>query len=260
VSDPVRDDWERFRAQDRMTDHWDRPGWTPGRRSFHWFLTFDSPALRDLAATCQDQLRTADYLDPVPADGLHLTLRRLAFTDEIDTTTVTAITQMVSERCRHLPAFPLRVGPLAGSRGAIRFTVTPWEQLIELRGILDQAAAACGLPDAPRRFRPHIGIAYCNRDVPTTPIIRQIAALRDLPPIEIQVEDLHLVQLYRHGRTYRWGTEAIAPLSTPDLPTGAHRSEFPQINAQPLHGPTHDRGRAGTPPPRPAPPGAAAVV
>jgi 2'-5' RNA ligase len=211
--DPVHDDWERFRTQDTMTDHWDRPGWTPGRRSLHWFLTFDSPALRDLAGICQHQLRTLDCLDPVPADGLHLTLRRLAFTDEIDAATVTTIIQRVSDRCRRLPAVRLRVGPLAGSRGAVRFTVAPWEALLEIRDVLDEAAAVCGLPGALRRFRPHVGIAYCNRGVPAAPIIRRVATLRDLPPVEVHVEGLRLVRLYRDGRTYRWDTEAIVPLS-----------------------------------------------
>ncbi len=122
-NDPVHDDWERFRVLTTMTNHWDRPGWAPGRRSFHWFLTLDSAALRDLAATCQERLRVFDCLDPVPADGLHLTVRRLAFTDEIDTAAVTTVVRRVAERCRGLPASGMRVGPLAGSSGAVRFPV-----------------------------------------------------------------------------------------------------------------------------------------
>ncbi len=211
--DPVHDDWERFRVLPSMTDHWDRPGWTPGRRSFHWFLTFDSTALRDLAAACQQQLRDLDCLDPVPADGLHLTVRRLAFTDEIDSATVATVTRRVAERCRDLPAFRLRVGPLAGSSGAVRFTVTPWEPLVRRRDTVDEVSAACGLPAVEQRFRPHVGIAYCNRDVPAEPIIRRVADLRDLPPIEVPVVDLRLVRLYRDGRTYQWDTESIVPLN-----------------------------------------------
>ncbi|MDT3439045.1 MULTISPECIES: 2'-5' RNA ligase family protein [unclassified Pseudofrankia] len=67
------------------------------------------------------------------------------------------------------------VGPLAGSSGAVRFTVTPWEPLVELRAAVDKVTAACGLPAVEQRFRPHVGIAYCNRDLPAEPIIRRVA-------------------------------------------------------------------------------------
>jgi 2'-5' RNA ligase len=210
--DPVHDDWECFRVLPSMTDHWNRPGWTPGRRSLHWFLTFDSAALRDLAATCQQQLRDYDCLDPVPADGLHLTVRRLAFADEIDPATVTTVAGRVAERCRHIPAFTVRVGPLAGSSGAVRFTVTPWEPLAGLRAAVDEAAVAGGLPAADRDFRPHVGIAYSNRDVPAEPIVRQVARLRNLPPVQVPVVDLRLVRLYRDGRSYLWDTETVVLL------------------------------------------------
>jgi hypothetical protein len=109
--DPVHDDWERFRALTTMTNHWDRPGWTPGRSAYHWFLTFDNAALRDLATACQRQLRAFDCLDPVPADGLHLTVRRLAFTDEIETADVDTLAARVSDRCRPMQSAWAGAGP-----------------------------------------------------------------------------------------------------------------------------------------------------
>lgn len=94
--DPVTADWDRFRDLTAMRDHWDRPGWRPGRQSFHWFVTLDhARPLRELAATCQRQL-DVPFLDPVPPDGLHLTVSHLAFTDEatpadVDTAIVKAV-------------------------------------------------------------------------------------------------------------------------------------------------------------------------
>ncbi|WP_322747919.1 MULTISPECIES: 2'-5' RNA ligase family protein [unclassified Frankia] len=212
-NDPVHDDWERFRTVTTMNNHWDRPGWAPGRSSYHWFLTFDDAALCDLAMACQRHLLDFDCLDPVTGDGLHLTVRRLAFVDEIDTADIDIITAQVAERCRTLPAFSLRVGPLAGSSGAVRFSATPWEPLLELRHMVDDVATACGLPAIDRRFRPHVGIAYCNRSVATEPIIRRVAMLRDLPPVDVPVIDLRLVRLYRDGRSYRWTPLFVAPLN-----------------------------------------------
>jgi 2'-5' RNA ligase len=211
-NDPVHDDWERFRALTTMTNHWDRPGWTPGRSAYHWFLTFDHAALRDLVAACQRQLRHFDCLDLIPADGLHLTVRRLVFTDEIKTADVATIAERVSDQCRALPAFSLRVGPLAGSSGAVRFTATPWEPLLELRQVLDDVTTAHALPAIDRRFRPHVGIAYCNRSVGAAPIIRRVAGLRDLPPAEVPVAELRLVRLYRDCRSYRWEPVSVVPL------------------------------------------------
>ncbi|WP_235487587.1 2'-5' RNA ligase family protein, partial [Frankia sp. AvcI1] len=74
-------------------------------------------------------------------------------------------------------------------------------------------SSACGLPAVKQRFRPHVGIAYSNRDTPAEPIIQRVTALRDLPPAEVSVTDLRLVRLYRDGRTYQWDTVAVVSLS-----------------------------------------------
>jgi len=65
LSDPAviaAHDWSAFCAVDLLRNHWDRPGWTPGRCSYHWFITLDDqPALIDLA------------LDAGYADQAHMT-------------------------------------------------------------------------------------------------------------------------------------------------------------------------------------------
>jgi hypothetical protein len=81
----------------------------------------------------------------------------------------------------------------------------------------DEVTAACGLPAVEGRFRPHVGIAYCNRDVPAEPIIRRVAGLRDLPSVEVPGADLRLVPLYRDGPTYS-GTRSPSCPYTPDTP------------------------------------------
>jgi len=42
-------------------------------------------------------------------------------------------------------AFSLRAVPLAGSRGAVRLTLSPWEPLVHLHAALVTAGAAVGL-------------------------------------------------------------------------------------------------------------------
>jgi 2'-5' RNA ligase len=217
--DPVVEDWDRFCRLTSMTNHWDRPGWSPKRQSFHWFVTFrGADNLHALAASCQRRLRLP-FLDHVPADALHVTVSRLAFTDEIAAAQVNAAIETAAAACSTTKPFALRVGPLAGSGGALRFTVTPWDSLTALRTAISEAAPHLGTTP-PRGFRPHIGIAYCNDMIPVTAVIERVAALRTLPSVDVDVHALELVRLWRDGRRYRWETEARLAFGAPS-PAGA---------------------------------------
>ncbi|MBX6391352.1 MAG: 2'-5' RNA ligase family protein [Frankia sp.] len=173
-------------------------------------LTFeDATELHALAANCQQRLRLP-VLDHVPADGLHLTLQRLAFTDEITQADLDTAVTRTRRRLAAFPAFTLTVGPLAGSPGAVRFSVRPWEPVLAVRAaILEATAAALGparVAARPRGFRPHVGIAYCNSVTAAGPIVSRVARLRRLAPATAHVDAVTLVELRRDGRTYRWDT------------------------------------------------------
>jgi hypothetical protein len=211
----VTEDWCLFAALDRLGNHWDRPEWTPGRRSFHWMLTFDHAySLHALTARCQEQLQLP-VLDPVPVDGLHLTLQRVAFTDQISTVDLDRVTEAAAHGLASLTAFALMVGPVAGSAGAVRFSVQPWGPVVRLReAILGAIIEALG-SDAvrPSAFRPHVGIAYCNRPTDAEPVISAVAPLRALPTAPVEVAAVSLVELRRDGPTYRWDTVTRLPLA-----------------------------------------------
>lgn len=190
-------DWEAFRSVSTMVNHWDRPGWTPGRRSYHWFLTFpDAPDLTSTAAHLQDELARFQ-MDPIPADGLHITMAKLGFTDEVTDEQLSAAVRATERVCSTLDAFELLAIPLAGSPGAVRSSVAPWAPLLAIRD---------ALPAAPSRstFRPHLGIAYSNRKMPAQPVIDAVAPLRSHDRVPLQVHNLHLVELRRERGVYRW--------------------------------------------------------
>ena len=208
LSDPAviaAHDWHAFCEVDVLTDHWGRPGWTPGRRSYHWYITLaDQPALMDLAQRCHQAL-AAFALDPVPPDSLHLTLCRVAFTDEATEEEARSVAAAASQRVGTPGPLRLTVGPLTGSPGAIRFTVSPWEPLVELHDKLIEArAAVLGGPACASVFRPHVGIAYSNRTMPASPVRAAVEPLRRLPPVEVTAEAAHLVILRREDHAYRW--------------------------------------------------------
>jgi 2'-5' RNA ligase len=200
-------DWQAFRALTRTTNHWNRPGWTDGRRSYHWLVDC-SPfePLRQLAAQCQAPFDDSVF-DLAPHDSLHLTLGRVGFTDEITRDTALMVANEATPGCAALSPFRLEVGPLAGSPGALRFTVTPWTPLL---AVYDQLAAATravlgarAVMDR-RSFRPHLSIAYANTDGPVTALLPVAERLRELPAVAIIVESVMLVELRREGRTYRY--------------------------------------------------------
>lgn len=206
-------DWHAFRSIDRMSNHWDRPGWGAHDRTYYWMLTF--PAATDLIAearACQQHL-AHHGLDPVPEDGLHITMNRIGSLQDIPRVGVDELARQAAARVGG--PFEVQAHPMAGSRGAIRFTVTPWSSLVRLHVALGQAAHAAGIPVRGRPtglFRPHLGILYCPADRPAAPVIRSVAALRQRQPIPLKVESVELVELRRERRTYRWNVIHTVPL------------------------------------------------
>ncbi|WP_436493201.1 2'-5' RNA ligase family protein [Actinokineospora sp. HUAS TT18] len=209
-------DWQAYRAVDRMSNHWDRPGWTPGRRSYHWMLTFeDADDVRHLAKQCQSRIDSPVF-DPVPLDALHLTMGRLAFTDQADRSEVDEVAEVARQRCQSLAAFDLTVGPLAGSRGALRFSVSPWTQVLalhrELANATNQVLGARATADT-NYFRPHLSIAYANTEVPVPMLMPMFHELRGLAVVETSVSSVALVELRRDARAYRFDVLAVIALS-----------------------------------------------
>jgi len=208
LSDPAviaAHDWSAFCDLDVLTDHWDRPGWTPSRRSYHWFITLgNQPALIDLAQRCQQAL-AAFELDPVAPESLHLTLCRVGFTDEVTEEEARSVAGAARRRVGTPGPLRLTVGPLTGSPGAVRFSVSPWEPLKELHDrLIETRGAVLASPACIGGFRPHVGIAYSNRTMPASPVRAVIEPLRRLSPVQVTARAAHLVLLRREDHAYRW--------------------------------------------------------
>ena len=209
----VANDWAAFAGINRMTNHWDRPGWVPGHTAYYWMITFpDQQDLIDEASYCQRQIAGL-ALDPVPSDGLHVTMAKIGDAaalrprdiDELARRASTAVTR----------AFPMTVHPLAGSRGAVRFSIAPWTPVVQLHAALVATGQAAGVPGGKptATIRPHLGIAYNNCDRPAEPVIERVALLRRRPPITVHVENVDLVKLRREGAAYRWDVLHRVPLA-----------------------------------------------
>ncbi|MFD3422402.1 2'-5' RNA ligase family protein [Streptomyces decoyicus] len=208
----VEHDWQAFQAVECMQNHWDRPGWSEQRQAYYWMLTFaGAPALLRRAEHCQGTLEHLN-MDPVPADGLHVTMLRIGATELVSRPQL----QRLIELTEQLPVSGFRIlaHPLAGSRGAVRFSLTPWSPLVDLHAALSTLGAQAGVPGGKptSAFRPHLGLAYNNAERLATPVINAASQLRSLPPIALDITSVDLVKLRRQGRAYRWETIRTLPL------------------------------------------------
>ncbi|NNH71520.1 2'-5' RNA ligase family protein [Nocardia uniformis] len=217
TSDPdvIRaNDWTAFREVDSLHSHWAVKNWPPGRSGLYWYLTFDNPELTSLAARCQGHLESSD-IDPVPPTGLHITLLGLGDTDSLSTEELVTVADLTSEKLTDIDPFELHIGPITGSRSAIRLSVAPWDPLLDLHRVLRECAARV-LPgirlSETSSFRPHMGIGYLNRRQGAADLIAEVSRLRDLPPVPVLVRQVHLVELWRAGHRYRWSDRAVVPL------------------------------------------------
>jgi 2'-5' RNA ligase len=203
------EDWNSFRNLDRLANHWWwRPSWPPDRRYLTWYVVFDDPGLRTQVARMQAELADLDYLDPVPPDGLHLSVQGVAFTDEIPAWRVDALAAQADRWCADLAPFTLTIGPANGYAAGTFLRATPWHPVADLRRRLRQAVALTlgedQIPDEPARFRPHVSLTYCHAAVPAADLAGRVARLRELPHTTVAVAGVDLVELRHEHRAYRW--------------------------------------------------------
>jgi 2'-5' RNA ligase superfamily len=207
-------DWQQFSSITTTVNHWDRPGWRPGRSAFYWYLTFEAcTELHSMVRACQRIVARNPIFDLIPVDDVHMTLDRIAFEDEISSATLDEVERQVGYQIRRVPEFMIKVGPLCGSPGALSFSASPFDCLNRLRLTLTDATKTVvnGLT-SPVEFRPHVGIAYCNSSVPAGPIIQAVDAVRDIPPSDVHIRQISLVRLTRLDRAYQWSVRRRFPL------------------------------------------------
>lgn len=210
----VAHDWAAFCGAERLINHWERPGWPPGHTAYYWMLTFrEQQELIDAASYCQRRLAGL-ALDLTPPDGLHVTMAKVGDTAEVRPSEVRELVR----RCRTAvpEAFSVSAHPLAGSRGAVRFSLTPWTPLVRLHEALTTTGQTVGVPGGKPTavFRPHLGIAYNNHDRAAAPVIERVAALRARPAVTVRVEHIDLVKLRCEGAQYRWDVLHRVPLAS----------------------------------------------
>jgi 2'-5' RNA ligase len=199
-------DWAAFQNIDTMANHWERPGWTDATRAYYWLIPFAASSdLAEQAEQCQ-QVLTGMAFDLIDRTGLHLTLGRIGLAQDVTQLRLDRLIGMAGHNPP--PAATAHAIPMAGSRGAIRYSVAPWTPVLRLHHHLDTAVRATGLPGIgpTPSLRPHIGIAYSHRKQPSGPVQAAVTTLRELPAVTVRFDRAALVLQRREGGAYRWET------------------------------------------------------
>jgi 2'-5' RNA ligase len=210
------EDWRRFQGIQRLRDHWVRDEWPFSRHYVTWYVVFRDPAVQAYAARFQRELADLDCLDPIPADGLHMTIQGVAYRDQLNDGQIVAIARRSAERCADLAPFDLSLGPISGFRAGAFVRAEPWAPVQQLRDRLRNAITdvlgAGALPPEGSPFKPHMSITYCHADSPAAPLIERLGRLRSAERVTTTVRSVELLDLYRHDLAYHWTTIASVPL------------------------------------------------
>lgn len=195
----LANDRRSFDELHTLKSHWLRPF----TRSFYWMVTFDQDEkVAELARSCQENLRFP-YLDHISDETLHLTLRRARYGDDVNLSSILRDFEHYRENLVNIGQFRLGLFPLAGSPGAVRFSVFPWAPLTRVFDVLTSADKGRATASS-NLFRPHVGVAYVNESTLARPIVQQVANLRSLSPHWTTVKSIDLVDLWRSNNSYNW--------------------------------------------------------
>lgn len=192
---------------EQTRDHWRwRPGWRPGRRMYTLHLTMEqAPAVHELAAAARRALAGCALLDPVPPEGLHLTMTGLGFTDEVPDAGLAEVSERVYEDWAGLGPVELVFNSVLVTHESVMLTTEPaaWlDVLVDLqRGAVDEVLGARQWGG----FWPHLSLAYCNGVMPARSLETPLSdALEGLPDRVRATPTLTLMRLGRDTHVYRW--------------------------------------------------------
>ena len=172
--------------------------------------------MHHLVRTVQQDLNLP-IVDPVPAEGLHLTMQGVGFTDEVSSVDFAAMVASARGRCREIPPFELTLGPVDADAEGVGLLVDPWAPVERVRHALRESIKSVWgeVPEPQDGFRPHVTVAYSATDAPVADLRARLAVLRRLPPVVTTVRAAQLIALNRDHRVYRWTVEATAPFAGP---------------------------------------------
>lgn len=195
-----------------VQDHWWwRPGWRKGRHFYACHLTFEQASeLHELVKTYQNALAPVSNLDMIPLEWLHLTMQGIGFVDDVSDNELSDIRQAIADQVSKLQPFVVSFSYAVVRPEAIYLPAERPDSLVTLHNILGQAIASVigdarshRLPEQASGYRPHVSVAYVNKNGPAMPI-RSIVDGLNVPAVEIPVSEVPILTFHRDERMYVW--------------------------------------------------------
>ncbi len=198
--------------------HWRwRPGWAPGRRMYTFHLTMErADAVRRLAADVGRALGGLPFVDPVPPQGLHLTMTGVGFADEVSDDQLGEVAEEVfgfwetleggtSEEAAGAAAPEIAfTGAFLGLEGAM-LVAEPRDWLTELIRVQREAVDRVVGQRQWGGFWPHTALCYFNGQADPAPAARGLTAVLDAVPDRLEAPPtLTLMRLGRDEHVYAW--------------------------------------------------------
>jgi len=207
---------EAIEHVDQLHNHWWwRPGWHAGRHFYACHITLDDqPDLRRLAATYQGALADLDGLDLIPAEWLHMTLHGVGFVDQVSPGDADAVLRAVSEAVAGVQPPTVTFGQVVVRPEAVYLPAEPAAPLVGLRDAVHSALVEMLGADRVEPlggYRPHMSVAYANRDQPAAPIVAALEGAR-VEPVEVTVRRLSWLVFHRDYQMYQWTDRTPIPL------------------------------------------------
>lgn len=199
---------------DRFRNHWHKPGWQPGSRSYYWHLTWDgADDLHRLADEYLAALAPIDGLDPIPQRWRHMTLQGLGRAGEVDQDQLDAVIMQAPAVLAGSAPIKVRFDRFLIGAEALLLIPEPAEPIAALRGSLrDLTAEVVGEPPGRPEFLPHVSIAYVNQDGPAAPAVAAVETVRPRPA-DAMINTVTLVEQHRDHQMYEWQVLATLPLA-----------------------------------------------
>lgn len=150
-------------------------------------------------------LRDVPEVDPVPREGLHLTMNGVGFTDEVSAEQAHRVADAVLDAAVHLPVAPLVLEEFFVGEEAAGFAVRAEPWLEELSDIQRRAVESVLGDSKWGAFRPHISITYSRGEMDMGELVERIAPrLPADDALQIERPVLTLMELHRDDEVYTW--------------------------------------------------------
>lgn len=216
-ADAIRD-YERA-ASDKIVELDDTRRGAPEEHytTHQWHISFYGEyALRPLAHRLYEAL-DGSGLDVVPAERWQVPLLRVGGS-ELTPSQLEKIEIRARDWAIDQHQFRLSLGPPVLRPNGVALSVTPWDEIFELKkGVWQGARSVLNYQPWLREripFRPHVPVAYATGPMPAAQIRERLAPLADHKPVMVRVRRVTLARLTRHQGKPHWHTVADTALGS----------------------------------------------